>query len=412
MFRNLAVPGIQGWDDIGLGPVGEWGDGMRVAVQTMASLPKPACILWGLDRVLVYNPAFSELLGELHPRLFGARLSDLAPSARGQIEPDLEAIHDGQNFIMQWHLGKPERAYDVACSPVRAEDGKVLAVLCSVTGDHAGAGVGRGTGARSRMKRDLGIATQNGLLDLHYQPQIRLSDEHIIGFEALARWQHPVLGDVAPDCFIPVAEETDLILEIGRWVISKAVEDIASHQNRGQLAVAVNVSPAQFYDPELVDHVGRTLKEHDLPPELLELEITESMALENEEVVCAGMAALHDLGIKIAMDDFGSGYSNIATLKQFSFDRLKLDRSFLADLPTSEAGQAAISNAIRMGKGLGLEIIAEGVETGSQLDLLRALDCDYAQGFFYAAPMPIDDAMAWLVQHDAAGSAKFGGLRT
>jgi diguanylate cyclase (GGDEF)-like protein len=227
-------------------------------------------------------------------------------------------------------------------------------------------------------------------LRLAYQPKINLRSGEVSGVEALLRWQHPQLGEVLPDQFIPVAEETELILPLGRWVIETACRQAAAWRLNGvgDVPVSVNVSARQFRNGDLVDVVSRELQRSGLPPALFEIELTEGVLMDDTERARRVLDDLRALGVGIAIDDFGTGYSSLSYLKRFPIDALKIDQSFIQEL-SEGSNDAAISTAIiALAHSLDLEVIAEGVEELGQLGVLKALDCDVVQGFLFAHPMP------------------------
>ena len=250
---------------------------------------------------------------------------------------------------------------------------------------------------RLQLESDLRRALDRKELLLHYQPQVDIHTGQMTGAEVLLRWQHPEKGMVSPGQFIPMAEESGLIMQIGHWVLDQAVAQNKVWQNQGKPVVklAVNLAAQQFH-PELVDEVSAMLAEHELPHELLELEITESMVMENVEQVLGVLNTLESLGVRISLDDFGTGYSSLSYLKRFPIHKLKVDQSFVRGIP-NDADDMAITRAIiGMGKSLGLKVIAEGVETREQLEFLRVEGCDEIQGFLFSRPIPASDFMKLL----------------
>ena len=230
-------------------------------------------------------------------------------------------------------------------------------------------------------------------LELHFQPQIALDSGRVVGVEALLRWHHPELGDVSPSDFIPVAEDSGLILPIGQWVVSTAVRQMKSWIDGGMapLVMAVNLSAVQFRQARLPDRVAQILAEFELPPRCLELELTESVAMEDPLAAIAVMDALHQRGIRMAIDDFGTGYSSLSYLKRFKVSKLKIDQSFVRDIARDPEDEAIVEAIIGLSKTLGLQTIAEGVETAEQLAFLRAKGCHQVQGYYFARPMPAAD---------------------
>ena len=225
-------------------------------------------------------------------------------------------------------------------------------------------------------------------LHLVYQPKFHLADGKMVGVEALLRWKHPEFGLVPPSRFIPLAEETDLIIPLGRWVIEEACEQAARWSNDGMpgLPVSINVSSRQFHYGDLIQTVEAALLRFGLDPGLVELELTEGTLIEDVELARRTLERLREVGVRVSVDDFGTGYSSLSYLKQFPIDALKIDRSFIDGI-TEDPDGAAISTAIiAMGHSLRMEVIAEGVETTDQLDILRELDCDVVQGFLLGRP--------------------------
>ncbi|GGK17598.1 putative bifunctional diguanylate cyclase/phosphodiesterase [Salinarimonas ramus] len=242
--------------------------------------------------------------------------------------------------------------------------------------------------ARRLLELDLREAVRRGELVLHYQPQMDTEHDRITGFEALLRWQHPTRGLVPPADFIPVAEETGLIVPIGEWVVRRACADATAW--REPYRVAVNLSPAQFKSKALVASIVHALADTRLPAQRLELEITESVLLAETEGNLATLHALKQLGVKISLDDFGTGYSSLSYLRSFPFDKIKIDRSFVRELSEREDSAAIIRAIAGLGQSLGMATMAEGVETREQLERLRTLGLTEVQGYLLSPPRPAD----------------------
>jgi diguanylate cyclase (GGDEF)-like protein/PAS domain S-box-containing protein len=236
---------------------------------------------------------------------------------------------------------------------------------------------------------------------LHYQAKLDLHTGKINGVEALVRWQHPDLGMVPPAQFIPLAEETGLIVPIGKWVLNTACAQNVAWLREGlpPLHMAVNLSARQFADEDLVKDIAAALETTGLQPELLELELTESMVIQNAERAGRVLAEIKKMGVRLAIDDFGVGYSSLTHLKRFPIDTLKVDRSFIRDLPQNAEDRALTEAIIAMGKSLKLTVVAEGVETKEQQTFLRDRDCDEMQGFFFSKPIPSDEFAGLLRLH-------------
>jgi diguanylate cyclase (GGDEF)-like protein len=252
---------------------------------------------------------------------------------------------------------------------------------------------------RLTMESNLRRALERNEFRLHYQPKIDLRSGQITGVEALLRWQHPDLGMVAPAQFITMAEETGLIVPIGKWVLQTACRQNKAWQDQGlpRLSMAVNLSARQFSDENLLQDITSIVKESEMDPTLLELEITESMLMLNVEKAIRTLDALNEMGIRLAIDDFGTGYSSLSTLKRFPINSIKVDRSFIRDLPGGADDQSITEAIIAMGRTLSMTVIAEGVETKEQADYLRAQSCDEYQGFYFKKAMPADE-LAMLLQ--------------
>lgn len=244
---------------------------------------------------------------------------------------------------------------------------------------------------RFKLESSLRKAIQNEEFVVYYQPQINILSGDIIGLEALIRWQHPELGLVPPSDFIPLAEETGLILAIGDWVLKTACHQIKIWQNEGlgPIRVSVNLSTRQFLQHNLVSKISEILTETELEPDNLELEITESMTMDVEHAI-ATLNELKKIGINLSLDDFGTGYSSLSYLKKFSVDHLKIDRSFVRDILTDSNDADIVATIIAMAHSLGLSVIAEGVETMAQLQYLKGLGCDKVQGYLFSPPLPAD----------------------
>lgn len=247
------------------------------------------------------------------------------------------------------------------------------------------------TSARNlQLVTALRYALERNQLSLHYQPQVSIHQNCIIGTEALIRWHHPELGSISPAEFIPIAEDSGLIIPIGEWVLRQAVKQAKQWIDDGQdpLIMAVNISAIQFRHPDLPNLVTQILKEIGLDPEYLELELTEGVAMYDPQAAIEIMNNLYELGIRMSIDDFGTGYSSLSYLKKFKVYKLKIDQSFVQDLGTDAEDKAIISAIISMSRSLGLQTIAEGVETIEQLTYLRNQGCDEVQGYYYSKPVP------------------------
>jgi len=248
---------------------------------------------------------------------------------------------------------------------------------------------------RHRLASDLRSAIGTDQLDLHYQPQVEVATGRITGFEALLRWHHPVRGPISPAQFIPIAEETGLILPLGEWALQTACREAAGWAK--PLGIAVNLSIAQFRQSGLPDYVQAVLSETGLDPRRLELEITESLFLEDTTRARRVLRQLKAHGVRIAIDDFGTGYSSLLTLQSFPFDRLKIDRTFVSQIGVTQKGMAIVRAVIALGENLGMPVIAEGIETEAQFAFLREHHCAEMQGYLFGRPQPIADYRDLLV---------------
>jgi diguanylate cyclase (GGDEF)-like protein/PAS domain S-box-containing protein len=258
---------------------------------------------------------------------------------------------------------------------------------------------------RMKLETAMRQALEQGRFSLHYQPQLHLRSGKLIGAEALIRWHDPVRGAVSPGQFIPLAEESGFIVSLGAWVLEEAVRQCVKWLQAGTpVPVSVNVSAMQFRQPDFVEAVAGRLSALGLPPHLLELELTESILVQDADEVLQRLRALSALGVRLAIDDFGTGYSSLAYLKKFPIDKLKIDQSFVRGLPADESDLAIVVAMIGMARALKLSVIAEGVETEAQRSLLDELGCDEYQGFLYSPGVKAESFDAFLQTGDLLGS--------
>ncbi|NOT43848.1 MAG: EAL domain-containing protein, partial [Acidobacteria bacterium] len=248
---------------------------------------------------------------------------------------------------------------------------------------------------RLELQADLRHALERGELTVHYQPIHALDTQRLIGVEALLRWQHPTRGPVSPAVFVPIAEDTGLIVGIGRWVLQQACLDLRQWQNdlgpQAPERVSVNVSGRQLPDPQLFDLVQAALAVADLPPGALVLELTESILMKHTDQTLSVMHRLRALGVRIAIDDFGTGYSSLSYLQRLPVDILKIDRAFVERLETDGSASALVRAIVGLGHSLSLHTVAEGIETVRQAELLRGLGCEQGQGYLFGKPMSTSD---------------------
>ncbi len=257
---------------------------------------------------------------------------------------------------------------------------------------------------RLKLENNLRVAMERSELTLHYQPKLSLKDGSVHGAEALLRWTNPELGVVSPDKFIPVAEETGLIIPIGKWVLRAACAQNRAWQKQGlpPICIAVNLSVRQFSDPDLLTDIATVLQDTGMDPQWLELEITEGMVSQHPEQANALLHAIKKMGVRLAIDDFGTGYSSMGQLKNYPIDTLKIDRSFIRDIGVRQGDNAITQAIIAMGKALGLTVVAEGVETLEQREFLRVNACDELQGYYFSRPIPAQQFTAFIAAHAAA----------
>jgi EAL domain-containing protein (putative c-di-GMP-specific phosphodiesterase class I) len=270
---------------------------------------------------------------------------------------------------------------------------------------------------RVELESDLRRAIRNDELLLHYQPLLALPSGDIVGVEALIRWRHPTRGLIPPNDFIPIAEESDLVGELGRWVLQRSCTDLMAWRNRWpdgpDLSVAVNIATRQLLTPWLVDQVAEALETSGLPPRCLTLEITEGALMADTKASIVTLEALQGLGVRLAIDDFGTGWSSLARLRTFPADKLKIDRAFVSEISSPDDEAPLIAAVTAMAHSLGLRVVAEGVETPEQLACLDRLGVDEVQGFLLSRPIPEAAIVAMLEGDDGlvrTGIATFGDI--
>ena len=251
---------------------------------------------------------------------------------------------------------------------------------------------------RLQLESDLRRGLDEREFVLHYQPLVELATGMMVGVEALVRWNHPDRGLLPPSEFIEIAEDTGLIVPLGRWVIEQATRDAAGWISAAdnQMSVSVNLSPRQLHDPELVATTAYALADANLPASCLTIEITENLLLKDTELAKSRLAALRSLGIKVAVDDFGTGYSSLAYLDRYPVDILKIDRTFVDPLGQSDKHAALVRSILDLAAALEIDTVAEGVENDAQRDILRSLGCSRAQGYYFARPLPAEELSAWI----------------
>jgi diguanylate cyclase (GGDEF)-like protein/PAS domain S-box-containing protein len=398
-----------------------------VLLRTRRSAEKVAVLVLGLDNFKAVNDTLGHGIGDKLLRGVGKRLrsmlreedtlarlnsDEFAIVQSGVTRPEdavflarrlLEAISDP--FLLDEHSVVIGASIGIAMSPGDGDESEKLLknadlALSRAKNDSRGtfsffeAGMDARAQARRKIETELREAIHNDALRPYYQPLVDLSTGRITGFEALVRWPHPERGMISPAEFIPVAEETGLISAVGGLMLRRACADAAQWPD--EIRVAVNLSPLQFRVGNLLSLVMETLKQSGLPARRLELEITETLLLEKSSEVLATLHALRSLGVRISMDDFGTGYSSLSYLRSFPFDKIKIDQSFVRDLASNPDAQAIVRSIISLGKGLGVTITAEGVETEAELVCLRNEGCHEGQGFLFSRPRPQSEIVGLL----------------
>ena len=253
---------------------------------------------------------------------------------------------------------------------------------------------------RLELRSALDHAVNEGHFLLQYQPIVDLATDEAVGFEALVRWAHPVRGIIAPDQFIEVAEESGLIVPMGRWVLDSALHTVAQWRRilprTRQPYVSVNVSVRQFRQTRFVEQVRQALDYAGVPPRALMLEITETLLVRDDEQIWSDLAELRELGVRIAIDDFGTGYSSLAYLRQRPIDVVKIDKAFIDDMVDGPQQAALVNGIVSLAQNLDLTVIAEGIEDATHRDLLARMGCPLGQGYFYSSPVGATDALSWM----------------
>jgi len=339
-----------------------------------------ALIFAGVERHTAQALAEKVLRGVREPFSIGDHDISLSVSIGIAVHP-----HDGDN------ISELLKNADSALSRAKLEDRNTVLFY--------NRSMNQATFGQLLLETELRKAVLAGELVTYYQPKIDFQTGIPVGAEALVRWRHPVKGMISPGEFIPVAERSGLIHELGDWVLSDVCRQLSEWRDAGRLIhpVAVNVSARQFRTPGLPSRVQSLLELHRLPPRMLELELTETTLLIAGHQVMENISELHKMGVTLAIDDFGTGYSSLSYLKRMPIDVLKVDQSFVRELETSEDDQALVTSIVALGHSLGLKVVAEGVETAAQAALLDERGCDIAQGYLYARPMPAESYLTWLV---------------
>lgn len=396
----------------------------------------PALLAVDIDRFKLVNDGYGHGAGDKLLKLAGERLQDLIRAG------DTAARLGADGFaVLATDLAQPEDALAVARklqsgmrSPFRI-DGRDVHITVSVgvavhprdgadfdtllrnadvamhrakAGGHEGAQFYASEMTREAIERvELESALRSALarreLELHYQPQLNLETGAVVGVEALMRWRHAERGWISPMTFIPIAEHSDLIYPLGEWALTAACSQLKK-LNGSALRLAVNVSARQFRSSGFAESVGRILRDSGINPAQLELELTESVLVQDQDEALAILSRLNELGVQIAIDDFGTGYSSLSYLSRLPIDCLKIDKTFVQRFAEDKHDAAIVQTIISLAGALGLRVVAEGVETGAQLDFLRRLHCAEAQGYLFAKAMPVDEARGYIKSHRARES--------
>jgi diguanylate cyclase (GGDEF)-like protein len=387
-----------------------------------------ALLLMDLDRFKEINDTFGHQYGDLvleqvGRRLHGAlRQSDTVARLGGDefavVLPNTDergAVHAAEKvvdvlsepFTVECHSLQIEASVGIALAPAHSSDRTTLlrqADVAMYVAKRAGSrcAVYRAeddvhTPGRLTLVGDLRRGIESGELYLHYQPKMDLASRRITGVEALVRWQHPERGFVPPDEFIGLAETTGLIRPLTMWVLNEALAQCRAWRDAGiEIAVAVNLSPRTLQDRELVELIQTYLQRWQADPSWLELEITESAIMADADRALETLRRLHDMGVSLSIDDFGTGYSSLAYLKNLPVDEIKIDKSFILGMARNEDDAFIPQSVIDLGHNLGMQVVAEGVETQRILERLAAMGCDQAQGYHLSRPLPPDEIQRWL----------------
>nr|MCU0570755.1 EAL domain-containing protein [Oculatellaceae cyanobacterium Prado106] len=404
-------------------------------IQAEKNQTQLAVMFLDLDRFKLINDTLGHAAGDLLLQGFANRISqclsghDTVARWAGDeftlLLPQIKGVEDAiaiaqtimealkAEFELEGRNLRVSSSIGIAIYPTHGQDGETLlknADAALYRAKEAGrngynlynSNINSDASARLTLESHLHRALERNEFALYYQPQVNVVTGEIIQMEALVRWQHPEMGLVPPGMFIPLAEETGLIVPLGEWVLRTACAQNRAWQLAGlhPIRVAVNLSAHQFKEPKLMDMIKRTLRETQLDPAYLELEITETTVMNDMERTRLILQELHEMRVSIALDDFGTGYSSLSYLKAFPFHTLKIDRSFVCDVTTDPNDKAIVAAIVAMAKVLNLKLVAEGVENKMQENLLRSLGCEEVQGYFFSKPVTALEATELLKRND------------
>ncbi|HEY6533691.1 MAG TPA: bifunctional diguanylate cyclase/phosphodiesterase [Acidimicrobiales bacterium] len=369
-------------------------------------------LLKAVSRRLLENVRGSDVVGRIGGDEFGIAVPGLADEDRAHDFGERARLlfHtpfrvDGTEVMVTASVGVAHQAARVGDAGLLLRDADTaVSNAKALGGDHAilcDDSMRQAVAGRLHLERELRHALERGELSLHYQPKVELGEERAVGVEALLRWTHPEMGMVRPDTFIPIAEDTGMIVEIGAWALDRACADVARLRDEysiTSLRVSVNVSARQLRSDSLVDTAARALVEHRVPASALCIELTESVLMENLDAVSTQLKMLRAHGTQVSIDDFGTGYSSLAYLSSLPVDELKIDRTFVQVLDDDPHAVDVIGAVVTLANALNIRTVAEGTETRDEVDRLKALGCDEAQGFFFARPVPFEELAATLTR--------------
>lgn len=404
----------------------------RVGEQLLARPDMKAAVIFAdIDNFMRLNNSFGYVIGDVLMRKVASRLEECTGgkvllarlrgdefamfSAGSADRSEIEALMAGISQSFSQPFSHDSLEFDLAVSmgicmyPEDGQDATTLIANAEIAMSQAKSEPGTSykyydrktvevASHRVALEGALRRAVERGELFLQYQPIADVRTGAILATEALVRWKHPEFGIMSPDKFIPIADETGLIIPIGEWVLGEACRQTRAWQDLGfrGLGISVNVSAVQFAQTRLLSQIKNTLKYSGLDPQFLEVEITESVLMRDAEATASTLKALKDMGVCIAMDDFGTGYSSLSYLKRFPIDTLKIDKSFTQDISGSHDGSSIVSAIAALGRSLDLSLVAEGVETSEQREFLESQQCDRMQGYLLSKPLPVDQVVRFL----------------